>query len=573
MTRTLLLAAASLIAFPAAVAAEKGMPPLTAQTASSGGPLDPAQKKVRFDNADLAFEIFPDREAISGVATLNFTATAPIDRLVIDLDRNLPVSAISIDGKPLTSKAWSNPEGRMTIMLPRRIAAGGHVSAKISYAGTPHVAVRAPWDGGFVWSKTPGGQPWVATAVQMNGCDLFWPCIDYPTYEPDFITTHITVPKGLVAPSNGVFMGKDTLPDGRTTWNWRMKTPTLYSMALNVGPYEQISGTYHSKFGNDIPMFYWYLPGEEAKAKELFAEFPKVLDFYESTIGPYPFGDQKVGAVETPHKGMEHSTITAYGNEYAKSPNGFDDLFQHEFGHEWFANQLTAANWDDFWLHEGFTAYMQPLYGRWLEGEGRYAAMMLQARTGIQNKSPIVTGKPQTAEEVYVKSPGRGGDIYTKGEWTLHTLRNLIGDDAFFKILRLDVYGRDDPKPGNFKPLFRTTPEFIAIVNTVTGKDYQWFFDVYLYEADLPKLIETRQGGTLTLAWKTPHDRPFPLPVEISVDGKVTTLAMTGGKDSIAVPPDAHVVIDPWSKILRQSDTVDAFQAWRTAQAAAQKHS
>src|SRR3546814_5143633 len=97
-----------------------------------------------------------------------------------------------------------------------------------------------------------------------------------------------------------------------------------------------MSGTYKSRYGNEIPMFYWYLPGEEQQAKELFAEFAPTLDFYESVVGPYPFGDEKVGVVETPHKGMEHQTINAYGNEYAKAPEGFDWLFQHEFGHEWF---------------------------------------------------------------------------------------------------------------------------------------------------------------------------------------------------------------------------------------------
>ena len=59
-----------------------------------------------------------------------------------------------------------------------------------------------------------------------------------------------------------------------------------------------------------------------------------MLDFFESTIGPYPFGDEKMGVVETPHKGMEHQTINAYGNEYAKTMYGYDDLLQHEFAHE-----------------------------------------------------------------------------------------------------------------------------------------------------------------------------------------------------------------------------------------------
>ncbi|NWP05647.1 M1 family metallopeptidase, partial [Escherichia coli] len=92
-----------------------------------------------------------------------------------------------------------------------------------------------------------------------------------------------------------------------------------------------------------------------------------------------------MGVAETPHLGMEHQTINAYGNNYKQYPSGFDEIFQHELGHEWFGNQMSAGNWDDYWLHEGFAQYMQPLYGRWREGEARYAVMMDEFRLQITN--------------------------------------------------------------------------------------------------------------------------------------------------------------------------------------------
>src|SRR3546814_11740815 len=70
---------------------------------------------------------------------------------------------------------------------------------------------------------------------------------------------------------------------------------------------------------------------------------------------------------------------------------------------------------------------MQPLYGNWLDGEWAYTGMLAQSRQGISAEAPLVRGKPQTAEDGYVRDPGRGGDIYTKGAWTLHTLRNPRG--------------------------------------------------------------------------------------------------------------------------------------------------
>ncbi|AJP72310.1 M1 family metallopeptidase [Sphingomonas hengshuiensis] len=561
----ILVAAALAGASPAFAQIGPGEPPITALTKISGGPVDAERAALTLEHVDLAIEVLPATQSLRGVGTLTLRTATPQTRLLIDLDKNLPVSAIALDGTPLAPSAWSNPQGRLAITLPRPLAAGDRATVRISYGGTPHVAVRAPWDDGLVWAKTPGdGKPWVATTAEGYGCDLFWPCLDFPQGEPAMVDLHITVPQGLSAPSNGVLQRVETLPDGRTTWHWKARSPNPYSIALNVGPYKEITLARHTdRFGATFPLSYWYLPGREVQAQRLFAEFAPTLDFFEANIGPYPWWDEKLGVVETPHLGMEHQTINAYGNAYKKTPSGFDEIFQHELAHEWFGNQMSAGNWDDYWLHEGYAQYMQPLYGRWREGEARYAAMMDEFRNQILNHAPIVSGRVMTEEEVYEDANGGpGGDIYVKGAWVLHTLRNLIGDEAFWDVTRRLVYGRSDPKPGNFQPRFANTPEYVAIVNQVTGRDLGWFFDVYLRTAALPRLMETREGDRVLLAWKLPGDKAFPLPVEVSIDGRVQTVPMTGGKGVIAAPPGAHVVVDPASRILRQSDAVDAYQAY-----------
>ncbi|MBB5717287.1 aminopeptidase N [Stakelama sediminis] len=566
VTKSFALSILPLVMLTAATLPEKGQPPLTAQTMRSGGPIDPDQAKLHFDLADLAIAVFPKTETIEGTATLTFTAKAPLDKLVVDLDRNLPVSAIAIDGTPLARSAWSNPEGRLIIALPHPVETGGKVVARIRYDGTPHVAVNAPWDDGMVWSQTPSGKPWAASTDEGYGCDLFWPCLDFPTGEPGRVDMHITVPAGLKAPGNGVLQGVTMLPDGRTTWNWSITHPNTYAIALNVGPYAELTGSYKSRYGNTIPMQLWYLPSHKAGAERLFSEFAPTLDFFEANIGPYPFGAEKMGVVETPYLGMEHQTINAYGNHYKPGIEGFDWLFQHEFSHEWFGNQLTAANWDDYWLHEGFGEYMQPLYARWRSGEALYDYLMQKMRVQIANKVPIVSGKVLTEEQVYEGSDGGpGGDIYYKGAWVLHTLRNAIGDKAFFDAARRLVYGRPDPKPGNFAPRYGATDAFVKIVDQVTGKDYGWFFDIYLRHAALPELEQQRAGDRLTLRWKAPNGKPFPLPVEIQVNGKLRKLAMTGGSETITVPADAHIVIDPYDRDLKRSERVERLRAWQAS--------
>ena len=536
-------------------------------TLNSGAGRTPEQLAVVFEHADLRLRVDPAQRSIVGDARLTFLASTPIARFSLDLDRNLPVDAIEVDGKRLAPQDYANPDGRLDMTLPATIAAGQRTTIRVQYHGVPHVAVKAPWDGGMVWSSTADGSPWVASAVQGEGCDLLWPCIDHPMGKAQLVDQHIEVPSPLVAAGNGVALGMDER-DGWRTWHWRAKHPSTYGIALNIAPYRTLTGEYASRYGNRIPLQFWYLPESEAKARKLFEELPPMLDFFESVIGPYPFGDEKVGIAETPHKGMEHQTINAYGNKYAKTSYGYDDLLQHEFAHEWFGNQLTNSNWDDMWLHEGFGTYMQPLYMQYLRGDQEYFASLQQMRAGIVNKAAMVSGKPKTEEEVYdIKKGGPGGDIYTKGALVLHTLRGLIGDEAFFRAVRLLVYGTEQPLPGQFQPRYGSTTEFMAIVNKVTGGNYDWFFQVYLYQAALPELITERDGGQLRLSWKVPGGGAFPMPVEVRVGDRVEKVAMVGGSGQLTVAKSATVTLDPHSRVLRRAEHIEEFQKFKEEQA------
>jgi len=197
-----------------------------------------------------------------------------------------------------------------------------------------------------------------------------------------------------------------------------------------------------------------------------------------------------------------------------------------------------------------------------------YFSMLQDERSMVRNAFPIVGGRSQFEHEVYDAEHGPGNDIYYKGSLMLHTLRQLIGDQAFFDSTRRLVYGRPDPKPGNFTPHYATTREYIDIVNQVTGRDMRWFFDVYLYESALPKLETRQDGNTLRLHWQVPHDKPFPMPVEVQVGDKLVTLPMTDGNGSVEASAGTLVIIDPHTKVLRDMPHFNEYQQWKKEQAA-----
>ncbi len=543
---------------PPAAAADDDLAP---RTAESGAELGPVQAAMALPHAALSIAVDPRRKRIAARIDYTVRALAPLDAVEFDLDPRYRVSAVTVGGEALPADRWSSQAGLVRIALPASLAVGETAQVGIVYAGKPRVAPRAPWNGGFVWSQTESGAPWIATAVQLEGCDLFWPCLDHPSKRVESLDLTVTVPERLVVASNGRLV-EMTAEDGQRSYHWRARWPNGYGVSLQIAPYELAETQYASRFGNTVPVQFWHLPGHADGARRLLDEARSQLDFFESTIGPYPFGDEKAGFAETPHKGMEHQTINAYGEGYALTAEGYDSLLAHEFAHEWFANQLSNAATADMWLQEGFGTYMQPLFLRWRDGETAYRAAMWDDRKRVQSRVPLAPEGFVSSAYYEDTAAGWGSDIYFKGAWVLHSLRGLIGDQAFFAATRRLVYGRDDPAPGNFAPLTRSTEDFRRIVEDVTGQPMGWFFATYFRTAGLPELVATREGTTLRLEWKTAAAEPFAMPVEVAVDGLLTRVAMPGGQGELTLPAaDSHFVLDPDARILHADPEISAWQA------------
>jgi aminopeptidase N len=209
------------------LAACASQPALTPYTEGSGAERSLEQQALEFEKADLKLRIEPAAKRIRGDVLLSFGTRAPLQRIELDLDRNFAIEAIEVDGEKLGAADWRNPDGKLTINLPRVLVPGKQVALRVRYQGRPHVAKNAPWDGGFVWSQTPDGQPWVASAVQGEGCDLFWPCIDHPTGKAKIVEEHISVPAPLVVAGNGIAMAWTRRMGGAlTTGARRIRAPT-----------------------------------------------------------------------------------------------------------------------------------------------------------------------------------------------------------------------------------------------------------------------------------------------------------------------------------------------------------
>lgn len=523
--------------------------------ASSGGALHPAQAAYDVTHYDIRLQVFPDEQRISGQVDVHLTILDPVDYLLLDLEDDMNVAGVDvrIDRDAWREVVFDHSSGRLRVESD--LAPGDRPTVRVLYAGKPRVAPNPPWIGGFTWAETSDGMPWIATSVQMDGADVWLPVKDHPSDKADSVSISITVPRGLTVASNGILRDSQAEADS-TTFTWFTRFPiSNYNIALNIAPYEEISTTYQSIDGTHVPVSFWVLPERLADGRRLLPHFLDQLRWFEETIGPYPFRAEKYGVAHTPHLGMEHQSIIAYGSTFLPNEWGYDWLHQHELAHEWWSNLVTAPDWNDFWIHEGFGTYMQPLYVEHLHGPEAYRREMDSMRRHLNNLSPVAPRDSRSTREMYFidGTTQSDNDIYYKGSWFLHTLRFLIGDELFFESLQRFAYPDEAARAATdgSQVRFATTEDYRALVEDLADTDLDWLFEVYLRRADLPDLRVKRDAGTLKLRWEAPDDLPFPMPVEVDVDGERRLVEVGNGMVEIRVPASARVTIDPDDWVLR----------------------
>ncbi|MCH7976224.1 MAG: hypothetical protein IIC18_06690 [Bacteroidetes bacterium] len=166
-------------------------PPVLAQYGdsanTSGGPLKPEQAAFDVTFYDLSLAFVPEFRSIRGMLRMEARIVAPTSVIVLDLDQSLLVDVVrrrkigsilqpgTISHSAFTNVPFEHQGGTVSIRLGRTYQPGEELELRITYGGQPIEAARPPWDGGFTWTETEDGQPWIAVSCQGEGADLWWP--------------------------------------------------------------------------------------------------------------------------------------------------------------------------------------------------------------------------------------------------------------------------------------------------------------------------------------------------------------------------------------------------------------
>jgi leukotriene-A4 hydrolase len=391
-----------------------------------------------------------DTNTINASAEYDINTSNAAEKIILDIN-NLDIRAVEDQsGNELT---FAVGEEKPFLGSPLIIQIKENTAKiKISYSTSPE-AEALQWLSPQQTSAET--MPFLFTQSQAILCRSWIPVQDSPGIRFSY-NAHVTVPKGMLA----LMSAENPLAKSETgEYDFVMKQPIpAYLMALTAG---DIS---YKKVGARTGVY--AEPTIIKAAAWEFAEMEEMVIAAEELYGPYQWDvyDLIVLPPSFPFGGMENPRLTFATPTILAGDRSLTSLVAHELAHSWSGNLVTNANWDDFWLNEGFTVYfeqriMEAVYGR------DYSEML--AVLSMQDLEATITDLTNNGqiEDTHLKlnledrNPDDGmTDIaYNKGYFFLRLLEEKVGRETFDKFLK--AYFTENA----FKSM--TTDNFINYLN------------------------------------------------------------------------------------------------------------
>ncbi len=440
---------------------------------------EPAQAAVTHLNLELEVD-FTSRK-LCGTATWDYVAADSASFIYFDV-RNLQIEAVfnEMNGPIAYELGPNDPILGQTM----KVGIGGHPKQiNIKYCTTDS-SYALQW---LEPSQTAGKKsPFLYTQSEPILGRSWIPCQDSPGIRFTY-NAKITTPPGYMAIMSA--KKNPTEKSEKGVYEFEQPNPIpSYLMALAVGDLG---------FKSTGPRTGVYAePSTLEKAAWEFEETENMIVAAEELYGPYIWGryDILVLPPSFPYGGMENPNLTFATPTVIAGDRSLTSLIAHELAHSWSGNLVTNATWNDFWLNEGFTMYLER---RLMEAvhDTSYSSML--ACLGYGDLS-------YTMEDLYLSGDsmdtrlkldlaGRDPDIgmtdvaYEKGYLFLKKIEHIVGRKKF------DNFLKNYFETFKFKSL--TTERFVKelytnLITKGSKEDKQLDLDNWIYKPGLPGGME-----------------------------------------------------------------------------------
>lgn len=498
------------------------------------------------DLLHLLLDVTPDfkQRSLSGKATLTFK---PIGQVLQELRLDAIDFTVSSVESTAKLKGHQATNDKIILTFEKPLPVGVEQTVTIHYSVTPK-------DGMYFRTPELGykeGDSHLYTQGETILARNWFPVLDSPNEK---LTTEVIchLPDGMKAWSNGKLLSEKKDPaTGLTAFNWKQEKPhSAYLVSLVAGQFSVIEDQY-----KDLPLAFIVPPSDAALAKRSFDGTKEMLEFFEGELG-FPFPWEKYHQIvvrDFQWGGMENTSISTLSDRTLHTADYEDlrssiSLVAHELAHQWFGDVVTCKDWSSLWLNEGFATYYDALNQERLYGREQF----LNARwRAAQNLVKEKNARPIVFRNINADGYDQFGNLsYIKGSWVLHMLRSELGPDLFRQVVQTYL------KRYQYQNV--VTENFLSVLEEVTGRSYDRFFDQWVFHGGYPELVaeydwDEKTGlahVSLKQTQKTGDDvLMFHVPVKVRFKGDFGTEDRVFLLDRDA--QDFHVALPSAPKIVR----------------------
>lgn len=427
---------------------------------------------------------------------------------------------------------WQQGRETLTIYFKERLRQNDTLEFAINYSGIPA--------DGLIISKNKFGDRTFFADHWPNRAHNYLPCIDHP-YDKASVDFIITAPDRYKVVASGELIEESDLPGPNKLTHWSESVPV--STKIMTFAAAQFAVKSAGKV-NNIPVWSWVFPENRLEGFSDYAVAVKPLEYYGRVIGAYPFTKLANVQSKTIYGGLENAGTIFYSERSVTGLGNAEALIAHEIAHQWFGDSVTESDWFHVWLSEGFATYLTSMYFESTQGRKRLESDMSSARIRVlnyyaKNKKPVVDTTITNLMDLL------NANSYQKGAWVLHMLRYELGEKVFMKGLQL-YYQR-------FYNSNAITEDFKNVMEEVSGKNLDQFFNQWLYTAGQPELsithLKGHQKGMTDVFIEQKQEVLFEFNLELMIKdisgGRVVKTAVKNRITKISVPATDDLIITP----------------------------
>ena len=453
--------------------------------------------------------------------------------------------AIDTPGPASDALIYTHENNRLRIVLPVPGRAGQQFTFTVRYRGVPAA--------GFLIGANIHGDRTFFSDSWPNQARHWLPMVDHP-YDKATGEFIVSAPDHYQVVANGLLVEESDLSGSVRRTHWKQSVPiSSWLYALAVARFS----SHHAGEVDGVPLQTWVFPQNRDAGQAVFEDQSRrVLRFFSSSIGPYPY--EKLANIQAPMDfgGVEYASAIFYEQKGVASGRA---PVAHEIAHQWWGDSVTERDWDDVWLSEGFATYFALLFTEHDEGRDAFVEGLKRSRATVIQSQQKLPDTPVIHRNIADISKVLNGLVYQKGGWFLHMLRREVGTENFWRAIR-EYYRR-------YRDANASTAELRAVFEQVTGKELENFFAQWLTRPGVPKIegswryLPARKAVEVTLT-QSQTAEPYRLVVDIGIVGNAGALPRIerlelNGRSAIGTFNIDHepvdVTIDPQTWLLMEA--------------------